>query len=189
MNRLTVVLVLILTSSAFSAPMDPDVYRPPATVKRRKRPDAKTVNSLVAEVVRLTAALDSMPELSKERIESVLGVTLGPSTSDPPEPYGYDTVLRRGPFASVHFRHSKPDQAASFSILSLGVRDNLHLSRRDFDEALVGPQTSSQGDSVPATNSHSMMTGADRRRSFTFEMGSGALLGVSFFRGTAAKNR
>jgi hypothetical protein len=188
MNAPGLLLSFFLARAGLSTPLDLDALTPPTVLKERKRPDAKAIKAMVADVVRMVTAMDAIPEFSKSRIESVLGVRLGPSTSDPPDPHGYDAVLQSGPFGAVHFRHSGPGQTAPFWIVGFSVRDDLNLTRQDFDEALVGPRSSSQAHRLPPTTTHSV-AGPRRRRLFTFDSSSGALVAVSFLRGAAAKNK
>jgi hypothetical protein len=188
MTVLAAVVGLLLASPPILDAQDLDNFRGPRPVKPRKRPDQKTVQTLVTELVRLVAAFDAMPELSKSKIESVLGAKLGPSTANPPDPHGYEAALPSGPFGAVSFRHSSPGRRPTFAILVLEVREGLKLERQDLDARLIGPRTGTNAQMWPATFTHSL-SGSGWRRLFVFESTSGALAGVSFHRGSAARGR
>jgi hypothetical protein len=186
MSLYAAVVGFLLASAPILDAQDLDNRRGPPRVKPRKRPDQKTVQTLVTELVRLVAAFDAMPELSRSKIESVLGAKLGPSTAEPPNPDGYNAVLTSGPLGAVSFRHSSSGRTPAFAILVLDLREDLKLERQDLDARLIGPRTGTNAQMWPTTFTHGL-SGPGWRRLFVFESGSGALARVSFLRGSAAR--
>jgi hypothetical protein len=114
------------TAPASSHPADDGAAAP------TRRPEA------IAEAQRLIAALSSMPELSRTKVEKLLGVSLRPAADAQGDPTLWEAPLATGPFARVRLREAGPKQKIGAS-LSLEARAGSHLPKRLFDPALIGP--------------------------------------------------
>jgi hypothetical protein len=110
----------------------PASSRPAAGVAPAGRTEA------IAEAQRLIAALSSMPELSRAKVEKLLGVSLRPAADAQGDPTLWEAPLPTGPFAQVRLREPGPKQKLG-ARLSLEARAGNQLAKREFDPALIGP--------------------------------------------------
>ena len=94
---------------------------------------------MVKEVERIVAAVASAPDLSRKRIEGILGASLSPVPSrpnGPPDAHDLAATLADGPFARVELREAEPWQKRS--ILVLEVRGGVELPLQRFSAEHLG---------------------------------------------------
>ena len=173
-------IVLAWTSAPVLEDTPADGPRPPAPKVDR---DSRKVKKAVKEFVRVVTAIDALPELSRTKVEEVLGVSLGPSRGKGNGPREHEVAVRSGPFVLARLRESDPGAERKWQVLSIETRLELGVNFRDFDEGFIGPSTGSNP--YDGTYTHGFQR-AGKRTLFAFKRDDRLFVGVYFHRGAAA---
>jgi hypothetical protein len=97
--------------------------------------------SLLKQTRNLVAAIGAAPELSRQRIESLLGIRLVHADAAKPDELTYEAELPSGPFARLELRETNARQNQSSRLLVLEVREGVELPKEGFEPAEIGPLT------------------------------------------------
>jgi hypothetical protein len=97
--------------------------------------------ALLTQTRNLVTAIGAARELSRQRIESLLGIPLVHTDDAQPDELTWQAELASGPFARLELREPNARQDQSWRLLVLEVREGVELPMEAFEPAEIGPLT------------------------------------------------
>jgi hypothetical protein len=134
------------------------------------------------QVQELVTAIEALPDLTRPRIEQLLGVSLQPAG----EGRNQAATLPSGPFQRVVLHEPSSTQPTDPWRLGLEVREGVKLPLRAFEADFLGPIVDINPDIPPEGTVARGIVTPGRSRLLEFWAGSGTLRQASFRRDQAA---
>lgn len=128
-------VILFIAAVTAAGCLNRETTTPPSTTPSSKKEPSSMNNEHVRTVKKLIAALDALPELSKESAEATLGVKLVHSPDAQPEQRVFEADMPApGPFARADYRETTGKVGPSFHSLSLHLRPGTALAYDAFQD-------------------------------------------------------